>query len=173
MPGSRGKGLKPPKVVYNLKFLGLYVFSGISVSKLKLTHGKPLCIKGIGKVSSWLDCSIASIASPVGVPKILYNGGFQNKFKSHFLPTDFLFCASLCLVERKGNMCRNTYNKYVFSMNEKGSPRSTYQPSVGVQKAFRAEEPGWQSILREEYLNMKGSYFYKIAHSSCHKYIPT
>ena len=94
-------------------------------------------IQGIGKVNSWLDCSIAS---PVGVQKRLYNGSFQNKFKSHFLPADFLFCASLCLVERKGNMCRNTYNKYVFSMNEKGSPRSTYQPSVGVQKAFRAEE---------------------------------
>ena len=44
MPESRGKGLKPPKVVYNLKFLGLYVFSGISFSNLKLTHGKPLCV---------------------------------------------------------------------------------------------------------------------------------
>ena len=43
MPESRGKGLKPPKVVYNLKFLGLYAFSGISFSYLKLTHGKPLC----------------------------------------------------------------------------------------------------------------------------------
>ena len=45
MPESRGKGLKPPKVVYNLKFLGLYAFLGISFSYLKLTHGKPLCDK--------------------------------------------------------------------------------------------------------------------------------
>ena len=44
MPESRGKGLKPPKVDYNLKFLGLYAFLGISFSYLKLTHGKPLCI---------------------------------------------------------------------------------------------------------------------------------
>ena len=43
MPESRGKGLKPPKVDYNLKFLGLYAFLGISFSYLKLTHGKPLC----------------------------------------------------------------------------------------------------------------------------------
>ena len=42
MPESRGKGLKPPKVVYNLKFLGLYAFSGISFSYLKLTYAKPL-----------------------------------------------------------------------------------------------------------------------------------
>ena len=42
MPESRGKGLKPPKVDYNLKFLGLYVFSGLSFSYLKLTHAKPL-----------------------------------------------------------------------------------------------------------------------------------
>ena len=41
MPESRGKGLKPPKVDYNLKFLGLYAFLGISFSYLKLTHGKP------------------------------------------------------------------------------------------------------------------------------------
>ena len=44
MPESRGKGLKPPKVDYNLKFLGLYAFLGISFSYLKLTHGKPLCV---------------------------------------------------------------------------------------------------------------------------------
>ena len=45
MPESRGKGLKPPKVDYNLKFLGLYAFLGISFSYLKLTHGKPLCTR--------------------------------------------------------------------------------------------------------------------------------
>ena len=127
-------------------------------------------IQGIGKVSSWLDTSIASIASPVGVQKRLYNGSFQNKFKSHFLPTDFLFCASLCLVERKGNMCRNTYNKYVFSMNEKGSPRSTYQPSVGVQKAFRGRRdhsPGGSPFWGKNIWTWKALVFYKIAHSSC------
>ena len=47
MPESWGKGLKPPKVVHNLNFLGLYAFSGISFSYLKLTHRKPLCRAGI------------------------------------------------------------------------------------------------------------------------------
>ena len=49
MPESRGKGLKPPKVDYNLKFLGLYAFLGISFSYLKLAHGKPLWGGGICK----------------------------------------------------------------------------------------------------------------------------
>ena len=70
MPESQGKGLKPPKVVYKLKFLGLYVFSGISFSNLKLTHGKPLWFADFFKACHYLVARKTGTGDNKGKSKI-------------------------------------------------------------------------------------------------------
>ena len=44
MAEIRGRDLKPPVDGFFIKFLGMEPFLGITISKSKLMHGKPLCV---------------------------------------------------------------------------------------------------------------------------------